>query len=71
MYDPIGIDEAARLLGCSPNTLRRHETKDGKFCEVYGHRIRVYRTSLSRHGQRRYDRNEIERLMYRLAKRAQ
>ncbi len=55
--------ELARLLGCDQRTLRKHETPDGRWCEVFGLRIRVYRYGPGQHDQRRYDRAEVERAM--------
>ena len=70
MVDLIFINEAARLLKVHPETLRRHETADGRYCEIYGTRIRVYRLSNVPGGQRRYDRNEVVRLLNRLSREA-
>lgn len=68
MLDLVPIKEAAKLLRVHPNTLRRRETPDGRWCEMYGARIRVYRLSNDRGpaSQRRYDRSEIARLMARM-----
>lgn len=66
MWDLVPIREAAKLLKVHPETLRRHETRDGQWCEILGVRLRVYRLSDSPTGQRRYDRAEILRLMARL-----
>lgn len=65
MVDLIPIDKAAKLLKVHPNTLRRHETADGRWCEIYGGRIRVFRLSNEPGpaAQRRYDQNEILRLL--------
>lgn len=65
MVDLIPINEAARLLKVHPETLRRHETTDRRWCQIYGNRIRVYRLSHEpgQAAQRRYDRNEIIRLL--------
>lgn len=64
-WDLVTIREAAKLLFVHPNTLRNHETPDGKWTEVLGLRIRVYRFD---GGQRRYDRAEIIRKIERLKK---
>jgi len=64
-WDLISSTEAAKLLFVHPATLRRYETSDGKWVEIYGMRIRVYRFD---GGQRRYDRNEIIREIQRLKK---
>lgn len=66
MWDLVPISEAARLLKVHPETLRRHETRDGKWCEMYGVRIRVYRLGDGPSAKRRYDRAEIARLVVRL-----
>lgn len=68
MIDLISIKEAARLLQVNPMTLRRHESQDGRSCRIYGHEIRVYRVSSLPGSQRRYDRNEIMRVLARLQK---
>ncbi|HWI53157.1 MAG TPA: hypothetical protein VNT01_13535 [Symbiobacteriaceae bacterium] len=64
-WDLISIREAAKLLFVHPGTLRNYETPDGKWVEIYGMRIRVYRFDS---GKRRYDRNEIIREINRLKK---
>lgn len=62
----ISISAAAKLLGVDTSYLRRHETADGKWVEIYGHRIRVHRMSPAPRGQRRYDENDIIRVLARL-----
>jgi hypothetical protein len=64
----IAIGDAARLLGLDPTTLRRRETSDGQYADVYGHRIRIHRLSLSPNGQRRYDADEIHRVLARMSR---
>lgn len=59
----ISIVEAARLLGTSTQTLRRHETEDGRWAIIYGHRIHVYRIGFLPSSQRRYDEDEIRRVL--------
>lgn len=61
--DWIPIDEAARLLQCSPNTLRRNETADGRYSAVLGGLIRVWRVRQGLHWHRRYSRSEIRQLI--------
>lgn len=61
----ISIRQAAKLLGLDPQGLRRRETGDG-WAEVYGHRIRVYRIDLTPRAQRRYDEDEIRRVLARI-----
>jgi hypothetical protein len=64
--DLISIGEAAKLLGVAPFTMRRYETPDGKWLEIFGQRIRVHRMSPAPLGRRRYDRNEIMRALARM-----
>ncbi|HWI64426.1 MAG TPA: hypothetical protein VNT75_21560 [Symbiobacteriaceae bacterium] len=59
----ITIGDAARLLSVDPQTLRRKETSDGQCVELYGHRIRVYRVGGLFGGQRRFDEDEIWRVL--------
>lgn len=62
----VSIQNAAKLLQVHPNTLRRNESPDGKWCLIYGARLRIYKVSNEPGAQRRYDRDEIERLLHRL-----
>lgn len=62
----ITIGEAARLLSVDPQTLRRRETADGKFVDLLGHRIHVYRMGGLLGGQRRFDEAEIHRVLSRM-----
>lgn len=64
----IPIGDAARLLGLDPTSLRRKETPDGRYAEVYGHRIRVHRLSPDPNARRRYDADEIYRVLSRLSR---
>ncbi|MFZ5825250.1 MAG: hypothetical protein ACOY94_13120 [Bacillota bacterium] len=64
----VSISRAARLLGIDPGGLRRRETPDGRYCEVYGHRIKVFRVDLGPGAQRRYDEDEIQRVLARMSK---
>jgi hypothetical protein len=64
----ISISQAARLLGLAPSSLRRHECPDGRHAEIYGQRIRVWRTGLGPKAQRRYDEDEIRRVLARMAR---
>lgn len=64
--DLISISEAAKLLGVSAITLRKYETPDGKWVEIFGQRIRVHRMSPAPLGRRRYDRNEVMRAVARM-----
>lgn len=65
----VSIGRAARLLGIDPSGLRRRETPDGCYCEVYGDRIKVFGVDLGPSAQRRYDEDEIHRLLARMGKR--
>lgn len=62
----ISIGKAAKLLGIDPQTMRRRETPDGRWLEIFGHRIRVFRLDASPTAFRRYDEREIRRLLQRL-----
>lgn len=62
----VSIGAAAKLLGMDPASLKRRETADGRWAEVYGHRIRVYRIDLAPNAQRRYDEDEIRGMLARL-----
>jgi hypothetical protein len=63
----IRIREAARMLGVNAQTLRRRsEGRD--YVEIYGHRIRVYRMDLRPDAERRFDGDEIGRVLARVLK---
>lgn len=62
----ITIGEAARLLSLDPATLRRRESADGSYVEVYNTRIRVHRLGSGPNSQRRFDEGEIRRLVDRM-----
>ena len=64
----INITTAARLLGVNPGTLRRYETPDGAWTEIYGFRLRVYRIGFLPSSQRRYNEDEIHRILARMQK---
>lgn len=55
--------EVCSLLGVDPRTLRKYETPDGKWCEVFGFRFRVYRLGTDPYSQRRYNQVEILRVL--------
>lgn len=63
MVDLIGTGEAAKLLGVDQRTLRKYETPDGKYCTLFGFRFRVYHYGGDNKSTRRYDRNEIVRIV--------
>ncbi|HLO03692.1 MAG TPA: hypothetical protein VK191_11330 [Symbiobacteriaceae bacterium] len=67
--DWISIDEVAGLLQCSPNTLRRNETPDGRYCAIMGSYIRVWRIRQGVNWQRRYSRTEVLQLRRRMTAR--
>lgn len=58
--------EAARILGLNPGTLRRYETPDGRWCYLYGERLRVWRTYKGVQLHRQYSLQEVQRLAWRL-----
>lgn len=62
----ISIGKAGKLLGLDPDTMRRRETPDGRWLEIFGHRICVFRLDASPTAFRRYDEREIRRLIQRL-----
>jgi DNA-binding transcriptional MerR regulator len=68
--DLVSIQVAAKLLQVHPNTLRRNESRDGKWCCIYGARLRVYKVSNEPGSQRRYDKDEIQRVLRRLQREA-
>lgn len=64
--DLISSTVAARLLGVTTATLRRHESGpfDRRVTHIYGGVLRVYWTSYP-NGERRYSRRDIEALLAR------
>jgi hypothetical protein len=50
------------MLGIDADTLRRR-TKGREWLEIYGLRIRVYRMDVNPDSERRFDADEIERLL--------
>ncbi|HWI62945.1 MAG TPA: hypothetical protein VNT75_13950 [Symbiobacteriaceae bacterium] len=64
----IRISEAAKMLGVDAETLRRRADKGGNYLEIYGGRIRVFRIDLTPNAERRFDADEIGRLLARLGK---
>lgn len=59
----INLDEAAALLKVHPNTLRRHESADGRWCTLKGHQFRVYREGIHAQPHRRYSEPELKRVL--------
>lgn len=63
MADLITTGEASRLLGVDPRTLRKYETSDGRWCVLFGFQFRVFHYGGDPKSTRRYDRNEIMRIV--------
>lgn len=65
MIDLITTAVAARMIGCAPETLRKCETADGRWCTIlgYSYKFRVYNYGGGLNPTRRYDRNEILRVL--------
>lgn len=55
--------QVCKLLRVDERTLRKYETSDGKWCQLFGFRFRVYRYGDSPHAQRRYSEAEIRRIV--------
>jgi hypothetical protein len=64
----VRISEAARMLGVDAETLRRRANKGGDYLEIYGHQIRVYRMDLRSDAERRFNADEIGRVLARVLK---
>lgn len=62
----ISSTELAKLLGVNRATVLRWETYDGMWCNIYGHRIRVYYSGIGKATHRRYSEAEVQRLLHRL-----
>ena len=62
--DLIASTEAARLLGVSVATLKRHESgpPDRRVVDIYNAELRVFWTSHP-NGERRFSRREIEAVL--------
>jgi len=65
VVDLIRSSEAAKLLDVCRQTLIKYETKDGQWCVLlgYSYRFRVYNYGGGIRATRRYDRNEILRVL--------
>lgn len=63
----INLEQAAQLLGVHPNTLRRHESEDGKWCTLKGQQFRVYREGIHTQPHRRYSEAELRRVALAIA----
>lgn len=57
----INLDTACGLLGVHPQTMRKHESPDGKWCTIQGQTFRVYRVGIHQAPHRRYSETEIMR----------
>jgi hypothetical protein len=68
MVDLITSGEASRLLRVDPRTLRKYESPDGQWCMVFGdrYRFRVFHYGGGLRAARRYDRNELVRILNRM-----
>jgi hypothetical protein len=62
----IRIGQAARMLGVDASALRRR--LKGDYVEIFGQRLRAYPMDLSADSERRFDEDEIRRLLARLIK---
>jgi hypothetical protein len=60
----IRIGRAARLLGVDASALRRR--LKGDYVEIFGERIRAYPMDLHPDSERRFNEDEIHRLLARL-----
>lgn len=56
----LSAEEAAKILYVSPTTIRINETRDGMWCILFGHKLRVYREGIRR--ARRYSETEVRRV---------
>ncbi|MDF2629524.1 MAG: hypothetical protein K0R39_3355 [Symbiobacteriaceae bacterium] len=63
----IRMSEAARMLGVDAQTLRRR-SMGRDFVEIYGKQLRVYRMDIRPNAERRFDADEIGRLLARVQK---
>lgn len=50
------------MLAVHANTLRRHESADGRWCTIQGQQFRVYREGIAKQAPRRYSLSELERV---------
>lgn len=62
----ISSTEAAQLLQINRVTLYRHETPDGRWCVIFGHRLRVHSVGIGPGAKRRYNEAEVRRLVHEL-----
>ncbi|HLO02617.1 MAG TPA: hypothetical protein VK191_05880 [Symbiobacteriaceae bacterium] len=66
----VPTQEAARLLGMPNYTLRRLSARGGDWLELNIGRLRIYRLDPEPHSQRRFDADEILRLLERRGRRS-
>lgn len=59
----ISSGDAAKMLQISAKTLYRHETPDGRWCVIFGHRLRVHSVGIGPGAKRRYNEAEVHRLI--------
>lgn len=57
----INLETASKLFGLNPQTMRRHESPDGKWCTIQGQTFRVYRVGIHMRPHRRYSEPEVLR----------
>lgn len=57
----INLDTVSKLFGLNPQTIRRHESPDGRWCTIHGQTFRVYRVGIHQAPHRRYSEAEIMR----------
>jgi hypothetical protein len=60
----IRIGQAAKMLGVDPDTLRRHIK--GDYATIFGLRLRAFPMDLNPGCERRFDADEIRRLLAQL-----
>lgn len=58
----LSAEQAAKILYVSPTTIRLNETRDGMWCVLFGHKLRVYREGFRR--ARRYSETEVRRVAH-------
>jgi hypothetical protein len=56
------------MLGVDPATLRRHIR--GDYALIYGQRLRAYPMDINPDAERRFDEDEVRRLLVKLKKRS-
>jgi hypothetical protein len=56
----LSIEQAAKILYVSPQTIRQNETRDGMWSIVFGYKLRIYREGIRR--ARRLSETEVRRV---------